>query len=295
MNKRDRVRIEAINRIATFVANNKTALNSLGDAPKKKALALADTFNGKKTGLVDRLEGFETGRESGSIDFHEGTVTKATLRDGIMLDLIFWNEAAAAIAAAEKTPEIMRGFRVPHGASTEVFAARVRAICDHAAEMSAKFVDLAFGDDFVAQMRSRVDAFELATEEQDTGLSNRTGAHGGLSSVIREGMVASRQMNVIFKNLYQDNPEKLTAWATAYHTERVGVGGKNKKSGNGANTPTSPQRATTLSVNATNGHSNGANGNGSAERATSLSVGVVANGHSNGHGNGNGHSETPVL
>lgn len=243
MNKRDRVRIEQINRIADFAQANKADLNSLTGAAKTNALGLLASLTTKDTGIVDRLQGFETGREAGAIDFHEGAATKATLRDGIMQELADWNEAAGTIAASESTPEIMKGFRLPHGVSGEAFGAKVRAICDHAEGMATKFTALAFDDDFVEQMRTRITDFEAADGSKEAGMNDKTGARSGLSATIREGVVAGRQLNVIFKKIYKDDAEKRTAWATAFHTDRVGVSARSKK-------------------NTGNGNGNGVNGNG---------------------------------
>lgn len=228
MDKRDRVRVEQINRVGRFVQTNAPDFGPLQPGAKAKAEELSDKLNTKDTGLLDDLEKFETGRETGAVGFHGGTTSKASLRHGIILDLVFWNETAATIASAESKPEIMDGFRVPHGASDESFAAKVRAIIKAADPLKTEFIALGFASDFLDEMTQRVDALEAAKADKAGGLEEQKGAFGGLSATIRAGILAGRQLNVIMKNLYKDDPEKLAAWATAYHTERVGVSGKKK-------------------------------------------------------------------
>jgi hypothetical protein len=94
-----------------------------------------------------------------------------------------------------------------------------------------------FDDDYIDQMRDRVAAFDRAT-----GLDKQTGAAGGLSATIREGVLAGRQLNVIFKQLYKNDPEKRAAWATAlpHRTRRR----ERQEKGEGKNQR--PRRAQTL-------------------------------------------------
>jgi hypothetical protein len=229
MDKRDRVRVEHINRIAQFVGNSEVSFGPLPAKAKTKAQDLVSELNDGKEGLVVQLEGFETGRETGAVGYHGGATSKASLRHGIILDLIFWNETAAAIASVEGKPAIMDGFRVPHGASDEKFAAKVRAIVKAADPLTDEFIALGFATDFLDQMTQRVDAFEAAKADKTGGLVEQKGAFGGLSATIREGIVVGRQLNVIFKNLYKGDAERLAAWETAYRIERVGVSGKKKQ------------------------------------------------------------------
>src|SRR5438105_4874637 len=178
MDKRDRVRVEQINRIAQFVGNNGADLDTLQPKAKAKAQELTGQLNDGQTGIVPQLEGFETGRETGAVGFHGGTTSKASLRHGIVLDLIFWNETAATIASTEGKPEIMDGFRVPHGTSDETFAAKVRAIIKTADPIKDKFIALGFDDNFLDEMTQRVDAFEAAKAGKAGGLEQQKGAFG---------------------------------------------------------------------------------------------------------------------
>ncbi len=229
MDKRDRVRVEQINRVAQFVQNNAADIASLQADAKAKAQDLLGQLNDGQTGIVPQLEKFETGRETGAVGFHGGTTSKATLRNGIILDLIFWNETAGTIASTESKPEIMDGFKVPHGASDETFAAKVRAIIKAADPIKDKFFALGFPADFLDQMGHRVDEFETAKANKAGGLEEQKGAFGGLNATIQQGILVGRQLNAIMKNRYKGDAEKLAAWETAYHIERVGVSGKKKQ------------------------------------------------------------------
>lgn len=243
MDKRDRVRVEHLNRVGQFGVTNAADWTPQGGAQptpaQAKAAALYQQLNAPDTGFLALLEGFETGREIGSSGFHGGVTSKTTIRNGIMLDLSLWNEAAAAIASTQHKPEIMDGFHVPHGVSAEDFAARVNAIIAAATPLRAEFIELAFDDNFLEDMGDRVKAFGEATDEKDTSLQGQTGAHGGLSATIRDALKVTKQLNVLMKNLYKAVPDKLAAWLTAAHIQRVGTSGKSKKPAGGgtAGTP----------------------------------------------------------
>lgn len=243
MNRRDRVRVEHINRVGQFGLTNAADWTPQGGAQptpaQTKTIALYGQLNTPQTGIVVILEGFETGRETGATGYHGGTTSKASVRNGIMLDLKDWNEAAAAIASDQNRPEIMEGFRIPHGVSTEAFAAKVNAIVAAATPLEADFIALGFADDFLTAMTARVEDFENATDDKETGLQSQTGAHGGMSATIREGLKVTKQLNVLMKNLYKTVPEKLAAWTTAAHIQRVGTSGKSKPPG-GPTPPPNP-------------------------------------------------------
>ena len=227
MEKRDRVRVEQINRVGQFGQTNAADWTPQGGGQptpaQASAIALYQQLNAPSTGIVAVLEGFETGRETGATGYHGGTTSKSTLRHGIMLDLKDWNEAASAIASSQHRPEIMDGFRMPYGVSTEAFAAKVNAFVAAATPLETDFIALGFADDFLAAMTQRVDDFENAGDDKDTGLQSQTGAHGGMSATIREGLTVTKQLNVLMKNLYKTQPDKLAAWLTAAHVQRVGV------------------------------------------------------------------------
>lgn len=243
MDKRDRVRIDHLNRVAQFGITNAADWTPAPGTPPTKAQTNAANLyaqlNAADTGVVALLSTFGAGRASGAADSHGGVVSKATIRNGIMLDLALWNESAGAIASAQSRPEIMAGFHPPHGVSMEEFPNKVNAIIQAATPLESDFIKLGFAEDFIQDMRDRVKAFGDAKDDKDEGLQKQAGAHGGSSATIRTGLTITKQLNVLMKNLYKTNPEKLAAWKTAFHIERVGTSGKSKKKTGESDTPPS--------------------------------------------------------
>lgn len=237
MNRRERVRVEQINRVAAFMTANAADLNGLSPTAKTKAQALAAALSTPNTGFVARLGEFETGQQTGSADFHGSVTSKSVLRDGIMADLAGINEVAAAIADAEGTPELMDHFRMPHGVSDEKLRSVASAFAKEAGKpaVEPKMIELGLPLTFVQDLEDRVAAFEQAKDEKADGLEDQKGARTGLGATIRGGLTVTKQLNVVMKNLYRNDPAKATAWATAAHIQRVGTSGKKKKTAGPAN------------------------------------------------------------
>lgn len=235
MNDRDRNRYEALKRVAKFKTDN-TALFPAGPAPvDAKATALFGTVVTTNTNLAAALEG----RESAAAGFHAGTASQTTLRDGLLLELLEYNRAAAAIAEADETPDLMEHFRMPHGVEDAVLVARARAMKTKAASMSARFVELGFPADFATQLEARIAAFDAAGAGQDSALAQRAGITGSIGSLLKPGLKALKQLDVICRQKFRQNPTKLGEWLTASHIERQatshGTGG-----GGGGGGPTEP-------------------------------------------------------
>ncbi len=241
MDKRDRVRIDHLNRVGQFGITNAADWTPAPGTPptsaQTNAASLYAQLNTADTGVVARLSNFGIGRATGAADPHGGVVSKATVRNGIMLDLTLWNESAGAIASAQNRPEIMAGFHPPHGVSMEDFPNKVNAIINAATPLEADFIKLGFAEDFIQEMRDRLLAFGEAKDDKDEGLQKQAGAHGGSSATIRLGLTVGKQLNVLMKNLYKTVPEKLAAWKTASHIERVGTSGKSGKKTGDSGTP----------------------------------------------------------
>ena len=175
MDKREKARVEHVARVGQFgITNAADWTAGKPTSAQAKAVELYAALNTPDTGYVAVLEKFETGQQAGEADFHGGTTSKSVLRQGIMLDMSDWNETAAAIATAQNKPEIMDGFRVPHGVSAETLAAKVRAIIDNAVPLEADFIALGHDSDFIQQERDRVDAFEKAKDDKAAGLQTQT-------------------------------------------------------------------------------------------------------------------------
>ncbi len=224
MEARDRARTEAIGRLGKFCITNAedwTPKRATATTAQANAQALVEQLNTEETGIIARLGKFSTGQESGAADFHGGVTSKSTQRNGIMLEMKNWNEAAGAFAKKLGKPEIMDGFRMPHGVSDEKLAAVALSFAEKAEPWEEEFLKLGMDEDFIQELKDRVKAFREAKDDKSEGLQDQVGAGGGLDATIEEGLTVMAQLVVLLKNFYKHEPDKLAALLTATHVQRT--------------------------------------------------------------------------
>ena len=142
-----------------------------------------------------------------------------------MLDLLELNRAAGAIAEADGNPSLMDFFRMPHGVADTVLVAKARAVKTKAASMASRFTDLGFATDFATQLETRIAAFETAGAGQEAALDVQAGHTGSIGTLLKPGLVAVKQLDVICRQKFKSNAQKLGEWVAASHVERVASGG----------------------------------------------------------------------
>jgi hypothetical protein len=226
MNAREEARFDAVKRVGTFGTNNASDFTTpvppaAAVTPgQTKAKTLFDSLNTPTIGLIDQIAKNAENQQTGTGTAKGGTTSKEVLRDALMLELKGLNRSAAAIATAQHKPEIMDHFRMPHGVSDPVLAAKARAIADAGAPLTTDFVALGHETTFVADLKAHVTAFEQAETTQSTGRQTQAGATEGFEPLLREAMTAVKQLDAFMHNFYKTNAAKLGEWHTASHVER---------------------------------------------------------------------------
>ena len=186
-------------------------------------------MDGAKASVQSAIEG----REGASAGFHSGTTSESTLRDGLMLELIKYNRAAAAIAEADATPGLMEFFRMPYGVPDSVLPGKARTMKTKAASMASRFTDLGFPTDFATQLEARIVAFETAGAGQESSRDVQAGYTRSIGALLKPGLTAVKQLDVICRQKFKSNAQKLGEWISASHVERVPDSG-------GGETPPAP-------------------------------------------------------
>ena len=221
MNDRDRNRFEMIKRVSKFRTDNLSFFPAGPAAVDVKAGTLFNAVDSAKAAVQAAIEA----REGASAGFHSGTTAQSTQRDGLLLDLLELNRAAAAIAEADGNPSLMDFFRMPHGVPDTVLVARARAMKTKAASMASRFTELGFAVDFATQLETRIVAFEAAGAGQEAALDVQAGHTASIGTLLKPGLVAVKQLDVICRQKFKSNAQKLGEWIGASHVERVASGG----------------------------------------------------------------------
>jgi hypothetical protein len=106
-----------------------------------------------------------------------------------------------------------------------VLVARARAMKTKAASMASRFTDLGFAADFATQLEARVVAFEAAGASQEAALDVQAGHTASIGALLKPGLVAVKQLDVICRQKFKSNAQKLGEWIAASHVERVPTSG----------------------------------------------------------------------
>lgn len=125
----------------------------------------------------------------------------------------------AANAMAEEVNGIENLFRMPRRRSEEIWLATARAFHADSAPFEAQFQEYDLPPTFRDDLLAQIAAVEQAASSADTAENERGGATGGLTAVFRDAGKISRRLNAIVQNKYDNNPQKMAAWAIASHLE----------------------------------------------------------------------------
>ncbi len=68
-------------------------------------------------------------------------------------------------------------------------------------------------------MQTLIDAVQQSMNAADIAGEQKGGATGGLTAAFTEAGMLSRRLNAVVLNEYDDNAQKLAAWAIASHLE----------------------------------------------------------------------------
>jgi hypothetical protein len=169
-----------------------------------------------------------------------GTTNRGVFRDALTGDLREWNRTAAAVAEDLKRPEIMDGFRMPHGNNDTELAGRARAFIKAVADLKLHdaFVEHGLEDDFEDALDERIGDFEDSKDTQSAAGQETTGAADALGELITTGMGIRKSLDALVNNLFKGNATVVGEWATASHVERQGTRkAKTAPGGTGTSTP----------------------------------------------------------
>jgi len=179
-----------------------TATDSDG---RKKAKAKARSKFGDLTVLTGSIATQVAKQQSGGSAI--GTTSRGVLRDALTGDLREWNRTAAAVAEDLKRPEIMDGFRMPHGNNDTELAGTARAFIKsvEALALHDAFVEHGLEDDFEDALDERITEFEDSQDTQSTAGQQSSGATDALDELIRTGMSIRKGLDALVHNLFKGN------------------------------------------------------------------------------------------
>lgn len=132
------------------------------------------------------------------------------------------NDAADAIADETDNEALMDRFRMPDGRGDEELKGRARgmALAIRELELNDEFEAHGFGADTAADLETHASALDGSEGDQGKALGQQAGATAAIPGHLRDGKSALKTFNIIFRRVYAEKLDLLTAWRTASHIER---------------------------------------------------------------------------
>ena len=147
------------------------------------------------------------------------SATKARLRAGIRADLGALT-ATMRVITIDK-PDLRKKFRVPKSGDVNLLGA-AGAVLLEAEAFTAELPDNEITPEFLAKFKSEIAAFEAAVIQRNQTRESRVKSTARLKTLLSRGKKLVKQLNVIVRNKYRDDPANLSAWDSASRVERVG-------------------------------------------------------------------------
>lgn len=219
MNARQRVRIEMLKRAAAFGREHAA---QFAPASPNSAPTHAQELFAELEEVNTQIAGNLSLQASGAPG--AGSLDKGTLRDALVSDLRSIARAAAYLAVRRGEPALMERFRPPAGLSDVMLVSRARAVAEAVRELGLvpDLVKLAMEPDFVEVLEERIGEFEAADFGHDDARASQAGASANRSTLITQGLVLVRGLDVIMNNKFKGNAELLGKWKFSSHVERTG-------------------------------------------------------------------------
>ena len=225
MNNRELARTTCFDNMASFgKAKAATLVDAASDSDGRKKAKAKARAKFDELGILNTAIGKEIAKQQ-SGGRAVGTTSRGVLRDALTGDLREWNRTAAAVAEDLQRPEIMDGFRMPHGNNDTELAGRARAFIKSIATLALHeaFVEHGLEDDFEDALDERITDFEDSKDTQSVAGQETTGATDTLSELITTGMSIRKSLDALVHNLFKANATIIGEWSTASHVERQGT------------------------------------------------------------------------
>ena len=125
----------------------------------------------------------------------------------------------AANALGEEIEGIENLFRMPRKRSESVWLATARAFYQDSERYETPMQEYIKQSSFRNALQTAIDAVSAAMTAADSAGEQKGGATGGLTAAFTEAGMLSRRLNAILLNRYDDDAQKMAAWAIASHVE----------------------------------------------------------------------------
>lgn len=196
-------------------------MDSFGDANTNafKNTKAVGYFVDLKALVVEANEFGGLRRASGSA-MESNTEHKGVLKRSVIANLR--EIARTAQLMEDEEPDFVNEFKLPRNnlnyQKTLEFA---HAFADQGAPIEASFKEYGLPDGTFQELIADTAALEQANEQQGAAGTTKVGANARVDEVLKGILDQRRKIDVITRNIFANNAQKLAEWLSASHVERA--------------------------------------------------------------------------
>lgn len=180
--------------------------------------------------IIERVRNSAYNQSRHQSAVRESQCSKAAARDELVgkLDTIY--QTARVLAFTD--PGLEDKFLPPYKVPDQALLTLASTYGNDAFPFKAEFVKRGLSADFIAELSEAAVAFDSVINTRTQGLGRQIVATAEISEMIDLGRRIVRELGVVVRNVYADNPAKLALWRSVSHVERPARRARPKEDGN---------------------------------------------------------------
>jgi len=206
----EKLKVEMVERVDEYGASNAPAFPTESRGGKSFAIIHERLVHIREQGAL---------QASGHHAAVEGTSSKSDAIDELRDQMEAISRTARAIALDD--PGFDDKFPMPSGRGGQDALSSARAFLTDARPFEKAFVDHFLPGTFLADLQQAIDAVDAAGRGQDSGKETHVAARASIGATLDEIFVEIKRLDAIVRNRFRDEPDKVAAWRSARHVERL--------------------------------------------------------------------------
>lgn len=149
----------------------------------------------------------------------DATISRGDRRDNlrdVMQDIAdVWRSAIKEDTSAANK------FRMPLGNNDQNLIAAAKSFAAEAGANQQLFLDRGMSADFVADLQTKITAFEEMVNESESARRERVGTNAAFDAPIKQAGNAVGNIEPVVNRTYRNDPQKMAEWMVASHIDRA--------------------------------------------------------------------------
>ncbi len=198
-------------------------VRKLGNDNPEILVAPVDALMGQLSVTINEIDHHAGEQIFGAGTFQAGSDERADIAYELKTML---REIAQTARVLDRTlhPGIKEQFRLPKSQSYATLLSTARAHAEAVTPIKASYIARRYPADFVEQLTTLIDKFDVATDRKFGGIHDRVGGTSGLEAASSLGLAVVRDMDAILsRELRLTNPILLRVWKVASRVEKAPV------------------------------------------------------------------------